>query len=83
MLHEIRILEQTHRRDVDRRDAVLQMLDRDIEEADEQYLVIVRATLSDIDKLLEVQVRKRDKKCHYVLYNTMQCICHFYRILSL
>jgi hypothetical protein len=57
LLKECRILEQSHRRDIDRRDAILQMLERDIEEADEQYLVIVRSYLRDMDKLLDLQVR--------------------------
>eukprot|EP01035_Chromulina_nebulosa_P017816 gene17816-23426_t len=34
---EIDILSQSHERDVDRKDAILQMLDRDLEEAEDQY----------------------------------------------
>lgn len=33
---EIEILSQNHERDVDRKDAIIQMLDRDLEEAEDQ-----------------------------------------------
>ena len=34
---EIEIFSQNHEREVDSKDAVMQMLDRDLEEAEEQY----------------------------------------------
>ncbi|CAN0492694.1 unnamed protein product, partial [Phaeothamnion confervicola] len=36
---DIEILSQNHERDVDRKDAIIQMLDRDLEEAEDQFQV--------------------------------------------
>ena len=52
---EIEILSQNHERDVDRKDAILQMLDRDLEEAEEQYQMALRAHLQNIDALIDLQ----------------------------
>merc|ERR1719183_796497 len=52
---EVEIISQNHERDVDRKDAILQMLDRDLDEAEEQHQVAVRAHLQNVDKLLEIQ----------------------------
>jgi hypothetical protein len=52
---DIEILSQGHERDVDRKDAVLQMLDRDLEEAEEQYQMAHRAHLTNVDKLIDLQ----------------------------
>merc|ERR1719450_1748692 len=52
---DVEIISQNHERDVDRKDAILQMLDRDLDEAEEQHQVAVRAHLQNVDKLLEVQ----------------------------
>jgi hypothetical protein len=49
---EIEILSQNHERDVDRKDAILQMLDRDLEEAEEQYQMALRTQLSNIETLI-------------------------------
>eukprot|EP00750_Incisomonas_marina_P031209 INCI7773.1.p1 GENE.INCI7773.1~~INCI7773.1.p1 ORF type:complete len:609 (-),score=160.37 INCI7773.1:103-1929(-) len=51
----IDIIKQSHERDVDRKDAILQMLDRDTEEAEEQYQMALRSHLQNIDRLLELQ----------------------------
>merc|ERR1712137_928783 len=52
---QVEIISQNHERDVDRRDAVLQMLDRDLDEAEEQHQVAVRSHLLNVDRLLEIQ----------------------------
>merc|ERR1711959_455354 len=52
---DVEIISQNHERDVDRKDAILQMLDRDLDEAEEQHQVAVRSHLLNVDKLLEIQ----------------------------
>lgn len=52
---EVEIISQNHERDVDRRDAILQMLDRDLDEAEEQHQVAVRSHLLNVDRLQEIQ----------------------------
>merc|ERR550525_1853556 len=52
---QVEIISQNHERDVDRKDAILQMLDRDLDEAEEQHQVAVRSHLLNVDRLLEVQ----------------------------
>ena len=39
---QIEILSQNHEREVDRKDAIIQMLNRDLEDADEQYETTLR-----------------------------------------
>jgi len=52
---DIEILSQSHERDVDRKDAIIQMLDRDLEEAEEQYQMALREHLDKVDKLIDLQ----------------------------
>ena len=52
---ELEIFSQGHERDVDRKDAVIQMLDRNLEEAEDQYQVALRKHLQHVDKLIELQ----------------------------
>merc|ERR1719262_875838 len=52
---EVEIISQNHERDVDRKDAILQMLDRDLDEAEEQHQVAIRSHLLNVDRLLEIQ----------------------------
>merc|ERR1719145_368038 len=52
---QVEIISQNHERDVDRRDAILQMLDRDLDEAEEQHQVAVRSHLLNVDRLSEIQ----------------------------
>ena len=40
LIKEVEILSQNHEREVDRKDAIIQMLDRDLEEADEQHQMV-------------------------------------------
>ena len=54
----IEVLSQNHEREVDRKDAIIQMLARDLEEAEEQYQVALRAHLSNIDRLIEIQKQR-------------------------
>ncbi len=51
---DIEILSQNHERDVDRKDAILQMLDRDLEEAEDQYQMAMRTHLVNIDTLIKL-----------------------------
>ncbi|OQR86501.1 hypothetical protein ACHHYP_10492 [Achlya hypogyna] len=52
---EVEIKSQNHERDVDRKDAIIQMLDRDLEEAEEQYQMALRSHLLNVDKLIDLQ----------------------------
>merc|ERR1711985_65536 len=52
---DVEIISQNHERDVDRKDAILQMLDRDLDEAEEQHQVAVRSHLLNTDRLLQIQ----------------------------
>lgn len=52
---DIEVISQNHERDVDRKDAIIQMLDRDVEEAEEQYQMALRAHLQNIDTLIDLQ----------------------------
>ncbi len=51
---DIEILSQNHERDVDRKDAILQMLDRDLEEAEDQYQMTLRTHLVNMDTLIQL-----------------------------
>ena len=53
---DIEVLSQNHERDVDRKDAIIQMLDRDLEEAEEQYQMTLRRHLRHVDELVDLQV---------------------------
>ncbi|GMI46333.1 hypothetical protein TrCOL_g9572 [Triparma columacea] len=52
---EIEVLSQNHERDVDRKDAIIQMLDRDLEEAEDQFGMALRTHLQNMDKLIDLQ----------------------------
>lgn len=52
---EIEILSQNHERDIDRKDAWIVLLDRDLEEAEEQYQMSLRSHLQNLDKLINIQ----------------------------
>ncbi|OQS01995.1 hypothetical protein THRCLA_05598 [Thraustotheca clavata] len=52
---EVEIKSQNHERDVDRKDAIIQMLDRDLEEAEEQYQMALRSHLLNVDQLIDLQ----------------------------
>jgi len=51
---DIEVLSQNHERDIDRKDAILQMLDRDLEEAEDQYQMSLRLHLTNIDALIQL-----------------------------
>uniref|UniRef100_A0A061R1K0 Dynein regulatory complex subunit 2 n=1 Tax=Tetraselmis sp. GSL018 TaxID=582737 RepID=A0A061R1K0_9CHLO len=52
---DIEILSQNHEREVDRKDAIIQMLDRDLEDAEEQYQLSLRGHLRVVEGLLDLQ----------------------------
>lgn len=52
---DIEVLSQNHERSVDRKDAMIQMLDQDLEEAEEQYRTSLRAHHQVIDSLIDLQ----------------------------
>lgn len=52
---EVEIRSQNHERDVDRKDAIIQMLDRDLEEAEEQFQMALRSHLLNVDDLIDLQ----------------------------
>ena len=51
---EIEIISQQHEREVDRKDALIQVLDRDLEDSEEQYQMALRAHLLIVDKLIDL-----------------------------
>merc|ERR1711907_322069 len=55
LIKEVEILSQNHEREVDRKDAIIQMLDRDLEEADEQHQMALRSHLQNVDELVKLQ----------------------------
>lgn len=69
---DIGVISYNHERDVDRKDAVMQMLDRDLDEgtqerhvvvvksysAEEQHQIAVRSVFADMDTLIEIFKRK-------------------------
>ena len=52
---EIQIYQQNHDREVDAKDAILQMLDRDLDEAEEQFQMALRNHLIHVDDLIDLQ----------------------------
>ena len=54
---QIQIYQQNHDREVDAKDAILQMLDRDLDEAEEQYQMALRNHLMHMDDLIALQQR--------------------------
>lgn len=58
---EIEIISQNHEREVDRKDAIIQMLDRDLEESEEQYQMALRSHLQAVDRLLELHAQRTKK----------------------
>ncbi|PAA59711.1 hypothetical protein BOX15_Mlig009998g1 [Macrostomum lignano] len=55
---DIEILSQTFERVVDRKESVLRSLARDIEEADGQMNLAVRAHLQNVDRLVDIQAQR-------------------------
>merc|ERR1711988_1706255 len=58
LIKEVEILSQNHEREVDRKDAIIQMLDRDLEEADEQHQMALRSHLQNVDELVKLQTSR-------------------------
>lgn len=52
---DIEILSQTFERVIDRKDAVIKSLSKDIAEAEEQYAMALRSHLQNVDYLMELQ----------------------------
>ena len=52
---DVDVLAQSNERDVDRKDAIIQMLDRDLEEAEDQYQMALRNHMSGCEKLVNLQ----------------------------
>jgi len=52
---DIEIYSQNHEREVEAKDAILNMLDRDLDEAEEQYLMAHRNHLIHVDQLIALQ----------------------------
>lgn len=58
---DIEILSQTFERVVDRKESVIKALAKDLEEADEQYLLALRKHLSNVDNLMDLQYKRINK----------------------
>ncbi|EKX35168.1 hypothetical protein GUITHDRAFT_80038, partial [Guillardia theta CCMP2712] len=52
--HELEIMSQNHEREVDMKDAIIQMLDRDLDEAEEQYQTALRSHLHNLDTMINL-----------------------------
>ena len=52
---EMQIYQQNHDREVDAKDAILQMIDRDLDEAEEQHQMALRNHLIHVDELIALQ----------------------------
>jgi len=52
---DIEILSQTFERVIDRKEAIIKSLVKDIEEAEEQYQMALRSHLQNVDKLIDLQ----------------------------
>ncbi|KAF6253998.1 flagellar associated protein [Scenedesmus sp. NREL 46B-D3] len=55
---QVEILSQNHEREIDRKDALVQLLDRDLEEAEEQHQAALRSHLMTLDSLLDLQAER-------------------------
>lgn len=55
---EIEIISQHHEREVDRKDAIIQVLDRDLEDSEEQYQMALRAHFLIVDRLIDLHNAK-------------------------
>merc|ERR1712154_491999 len=55
---DIEILSQTFERVIDRKDAVIKSLSKDISEAEEQYAMALRSHLQNVDYLMELQKQR-------------------------
>eukprot|EP00892_Ulva_mutabilis_P004203 jgi/Ulvmu1/2154/UM129_0014.1 len=55
---QIEILSQNHEREVDRKDAIIQMLDRDLDDAEAQFETAVQGNLQVIERLLDLQYQR-------------------------
>ena len=51
---DLEIMSQNHEREVDMKDAIIQMLDRDLDEAEEQYQMALRSHLQNVDSLIDL-----------------------------
>jgi dynein regulatory complex subunit 2 len=56
----IEVLSQQHDRQVDRKDAMIQMLFRDMEESEEQYRLALRTHLLNVDRLIHIQEERME-----------------------
>ena len=52
------MLSQTFERVIDRKDAIIKSLAKDIEEAEEQYQIALRSHLQNIDSLIDFQAKR-------------------------
>ena len=55
---DLEIMSQNHEREVDMKDAIIQMLDRDLDEAEEQYQTGHRSHTLNIDTLVDLFQQK-------------------------
>lgn len=55
---QIEIVSQNHEREVDRKDAVIQMLDRDLEDAEEQFSAAVQGSTRVAQQMLDLQYQR-------------------------
>ncbi|GAQ79671.1 hypothetical protein KFL_000350250 [Klebsormidium nitens] len=55
---DIEILSQQHEREVDRKDAIIQMLDKDLDDAESQHQTALRAHLQTVDAIIELQYER-------------------------
>ncbi|KAJ8312698.1 hypothetical protein KUTeg_010071 [Tegillarca granosa] len=70
---DIEILSQTFERIVDRKDATIKSLAKDLQEAEEQYAMAFRSHLQNVDGLIDLQ-KKRTEKLFEEYHEELQII---------
>ena len=52
--YKLKVMSQNHEREVDMKDAIIQLIDRDLDEAEDQYQTALRSHIHNMDKLIQV-----------------------------
>lgn len=83
MKKDIEILSQTFERVIDRKEAIIKSLVKDIEEAEEQYQMALRSHLQNVDRLIGKCMHMDKMALNKYLSSTMVTYILLYIICSL
>lgn len=83
MKKDIEILSQTFERVIDRKEAIVKSLVKDIEEAEEQYQMALRSHLQNVDRLIGKCMHMDKMALNKYLSSTMVTYILLYIICSL